>query len=102
MKITIYSTKTCPYCVMLKRWLDDQQVAYTEYLVDENPFAAQMMFTQSGQYGVPFTTVEHQNGTIDKVLGFDRLALNQIFSKASQANVKTNKKENPDAPASEQ
>jgi hypothetical protein len=54
MKITIYSTTTCPYCVMLKRWLDDKKVAYTDYLVDQNPIAAQNMVRLSGQMGVPF------------------------------------------------
>lgn len=72
MKITIYSTTTCPYCVMLKRWLDDKGVKYTDYLVDTNPYAAQMMMQESGQRGVPFSTVEHDDGTVDKILGFDR------------------------------
>lgn len=26
MKITIYSTKTCGYCHMLKNWLDDKKL----------------------------------------------------------------------------
>ena len=73
MKITVYSTTTCPYCVMLKRWLqDDKKLEYTDYLVDQNPYAAQIMVEQSGQRGVPFSTIEHDDGTIDKILGFDR------------------------------
>ena len=24
MKVTVYSTTTCPYCVMLHKWLDDK------------------------------------------------------------------------------
>lgn len=72
MKITVYSTTTCPYCVMLKRWLDEKKIEYTDYLVDKNPYAAQMMVQQSGQMGVPFSTIEHEDGSVDKVLGFDR------------------------------
>lgn len=72
MKITVYSTTTCPYCVMLKRWLDDKKVEYTNYMVDSNPYAAQMMTEQSGQMGVPFSTVEYDDGTVEKILGFDR------------------------------
>ena len=72
MKITVYSTTTCPYCVMLKRWLDGQKIAYTDYLVDKNPFAAQNMVQLSGQMGVPFSTIEHADGTTEKILGFDR------------------------------
>ena len=72
MKITVYSTKTCPYCVMLKRWLDEKSVPYTNYFVDENPYAAQMMIQQSGQRGVPFSTIQYDDGETLGILGFDR------------------------------
>lgn len=72
MKITVYSTTTCPYCVMLKRWLDGQKIAYTDYLVDKNQFAAQNMIQLSGQMGVPFSTIEYADGSMEKILGFDR------------------------------
>ena len=57
---------------MLKRWLDEQKVSYTDYLVDRNPFAAQNMIQLSGQMGVPFSTIEYTDGTTEKILGFDR------------------------------
>lgn len=79
MRITIYSTTTCPYCVMLKRWLDEKGISYTDYLVDKNPYAAQMMVQQSGQMGVPFSTIEHENGEVDKILGFDRARFASIL-----------------------
>ena len=82
MKITIYSTTTCPYCVMLKRWLDDKKVEYTDYLVDKNPYAAQMMMQQGGQGSVPFTVIEHDNGEADRVLGFNRMQFEDILAKA--------------------
>lgn len=72
MTITVYSTTTCPYCVMLKQWLDQRKVDYVNYMVDQNPYAAQMLESKSGQRGVPFTTVEHEDGRIDAILGFDR------------------------------
>ena len=72
MKITIYSTKTCGYCVMLKKWLDDKSVKYTVYNVDENPIAAQNMVRLSGQMGVPFSTIEYDDGKTENILGFDR------------------------------
>ena len=75
MKITVYSTKTCGYCVMLKKWLDGKGVKYTNYNVDINPVAAQHMISLSGQLSVPFSTIEHEDGSIDKILGFDRAKL---------------------------
>lgn len=77
-KITVYSTTTCPYCVMLTRWLRDKKVEFTEYKVDQNPFAAQQMVNLSGQMGVPFTTIE-TNGEMTKVLGFNVRQLEAIL-----------------------
>lgn len=79
MKITIYSTATCPYCIMLKRWLDEKKVSYEDYYIDQNPIAAQNMQRLSdGRIGVPFSTIEHDDGNVDKIFGFDR----QAFSTA--------------------
>ena len=72
-KITVYSTTTCPYCVMLKRWLDEKSIAYTNYNVDQNPIAAQSMVNLSGQMGVPFSTIEYEDGQMEKIVGFDRM-----------------------------
>jgi glutaredoxin len=56
---------------MLTRWLDDKKVDFTEYKVDQNPFAAQLMVSLSGQMGVPFTTVEEGDAEMVKIIGFD-------------------------------
>lgn len=79
MKITVYSTKTCGYCTMLKRWLDENNIKYTDYKVDENPYAAEVMIQLSGQMGVPFTTIEDENGQMTKILGFDLPKFQQIL-----------------------
>lgn len=81
MNVTVYSTTTCPYCVRLKKWLADQNIDFTDYMIDKNPYAAQMMISQSGQMGVPFTTVEHGDGSVDKILGFDQKRLEQALQK---------------------
>jgi glutaredoxin 3 len=74
-KITVYSTTTCPYCIRLTHWLRDQNIDFTEYKVDQNPYAAQNMVLLSGQMGVPFTTIETKDGEMTKILGFDVPAL---------------------------
>ncbi len=79
MKITVYSTTTCPYCVMLKNWLDSKSVEFTNYMVDSNPIAAQNMVNLSGQMGVPFSTIEFDDGRIEKILGFDRSKFEAIL-----------------------
>lgn len=72
--VTVFTTATCPYCVMLKRWLDEKGIAHNEYRVDRNPYAAKIMTQISGQMGVPFTTIE-RDGTMHKIVGFDRAKL---------------------------
>lgn len=57
---------------MLQNWLKSKNVAFTGYNVDLNPIAAQSMMQISGQMGVPFSTIEHEDGTVDKIIGFDR------------------------------
>lgn len=79
MKITIYSTKTCGYCHMLKKWLDDKKIEYTDYSVDLNPIAAQHMVQLSGQMGVPFSVIEKDDGTEVNILGFDRPKFQEVL-----------------------
>ncbi len=85
MNITVYSTQTCPYCVMVKKWFDDRGIEYTEHLVDKNPVAAQYMVTLSGQRGVPFTTIEMEDGTVEKVLGFDQPTLERLTQEGAKS-----------------
>ena len=65
---------------MLKRWLDEKKVEYTDYLVDKNPYAAQMMQLQGGEGGVPFSTVALDDGTVEKIVGFDRARFEALMN----------------------
>lgn len=67
---------------MLKRWLSDKKVDFKEYLVDQNPIAAQNMFRLSNQMGVPFTTIDFEDGTTEKILGFDRNRFEEVLSRS--------------------
>lgn len=71
MNITVYTTSTCPYCVMVKNWLGQKNLKFNEVRVDTDQTAAQEMIKLSGQMGVPFTTIEKDDGNLVKVLGFD-------------------------------
>jgi len=78
-KVTVYSTATCPYCVMLKKWLTDKQINYSEYRVDLNPIAAQQMILLSGHSSVPFTTIE-EGKELTKINGYDVHRLSKVFA----------------------
>jgi arsenate reductase-like glutaredoxin family protein len=70
---------------MLKSWLNSKSIEYTNYNVDENPIAAQNMVRLSGQMGVPFSTIEHEDGSVDKILGFDRHRFDLALGSADKA-----------------
>ena len=46
-KITIYSTKTCTYCHMLKNYLQKNNIEYDVKMADDDPTIAQELFEKS-------------------------------------------------------
>ncbi len=80
MKITIYSTTTCPYCKMLKDYLKEKSITFTEKLVDQDDAAREEMMAVSGGFlGVPFTAITKDDGSKETVLGFDKGKLNSVL-----------------------
>lgn len=51
-KVEIYSTPTCKFCVNAKRLFDQMGVLYTEYNVQQDPVARQVL-KESGAKTVP-------------------------------------------------
>jgi glutaredoxin 3 len=71
----VYSTPTCPYCTMIKGYLESKGVKYQEYDVSVDKQRAREMIGKSGQMGVPVTDI---NGRI--IVGFDRVAIDEALS----------------------
>jgi glutaredoxin 3 len=81
MKINVYSTTTCPYCLMLKNFLTEKNINYTDKLVDQDDVAKEEMLKESGGFmGVPFTVVFKDDGSKETIVGFDQGKLNQILN----------------------
>lgn len=72
VKVTMYTTRTCPFCMMQKDYFADKKVQYREILVDENPDEVAKMVAISGQMGVPFTVIDRDDGQRMTILGFDQ------------------------------
>lgn len=64
--VTIYTTTTCPYCTMMKNFLNENHVAYKEVNVSKHPEQMQKLVQTTGQMGVPQTNINGQ-----WILGFD-------------------------------
>lgn len=69
--ITMYTTTTCAYCVMVKKWLASKNLAYTEVNIDEHPERAQEAFEMSGQMAVPVTVITKDDNTKEVVVGYN-------------------------------
>lgn len=73
-KITVYVTNTCPYCDMMKNYLKENDLSFTEVNVQQDPIAANRLVETTGQMGVPQTEVNGQ-----WVLGFDPDKVQQLL-----------------------
>ncbi len=70
-KITIFTTNTCAYCVMVKRWLDIKGFKYDVVNLDENPERQQEALAVSGQLAVPVTVVTKQDDSQEVIVGYN-------------------------------
>ncbi|MEM4254738.1 MAG: Uxx-star family glutaredoxin-like (seleno)protein [Candidatus Norongarragalinales archaeon] len=73
-KVKIYTTPTCVYCSMAKKYFQENKVDYSEVDVTKDRAAANEMIEKSGQMGVPVIDVD---GKI--IVGFDRPALKEAL-----------------------
>ncbi len=58
--VTVYSTPTCHYCVLLKDFLKTNNVAYEDINVGADRAKAMEMVEKSGQMGVPVIDIDGQ------------------------------------------
>ena len=68
-KVTVYTTRVCPFCVMAKRLLAGKGVSYEEVAVDGNDQARDALIERTGRRTVPQIFVGDTH-----VGGFDDLA----------------------------
>jgi len=65
---------------MLKDYLTARNITYIEKLVDQDEAARDEMMENSGGFlGVPFTVVTKDDGTKEKIVGFDKGKINAVL-----------------------
>ncbi len=74
MNVKVYTTPSCPYCGMAKRYLDSKNIKYDSIDVSTDRNAAAEMVNISGQRGVPVIDFE---GTI--IVGFDKDRIDSLL-----------------------
>lgn len=80
--VVVYYTDSCPYCRMVKAFLERRGVAYRAINVGRDRQAAREMIERSNQYGVPVTTVDDE-----VITGFDAKRLSELFGEDRTADV---------------
>jgi glutaredoxin len=70
--ITIFTTNTCSYCGMVKRFLDMKGQSYNVVNLDENPERNQEAYDLSGgALTVPITVITKDDDTKQVVVGYN-------------------------------
>ncbi len=69
--ITIFTTNSCAYCVMVKRWLGTKGLSYDEVNLDTNPERQQEAFELSGALSTPITLITKTDDTQEIVVGYN-------------------------------
>lgn len=75
VKVTVYSTPTCPHCKHAKEFLKEKHVEFEDVDVSADRDRAKEMVEKSGQMGVPVIDVD---GKI--IVGFDQNKLEELIS----------------------
>ncbi len=69
--ITVFTTNTCGYCLMVKKWLSAKGHTYEEVNLDTNPVRQQEAIALSGQLSVPITVITKQDDSKEVVIGYN-------------------------------
>jgi glutaredoxin len=78
--ITIFTTKTCAYCPMVKKYLASKGLSYDEVNLDDEPQRQQEALAISGALTVPVTVVTRQDDSQEVVVGFNLAKLAPAIS----------------------
>ncbi len=75
-KVKVYSTPTCTYCIILKRYLDGKNISYEEIDISEDEEAKQRMIEKTNQMTVPVMEIDDEKF----VVGFNKEEIEKLIS----------------------
>lgn len=78
--ITIFTTNTCAYCVMVEKFLDMKQLKYELVNLDEHPERQEEALKLSGALAVPITVITKDDDTKNVVVGYNVGKLTQAIA----------------------
>lgn len=69
--ITIFTTNTCAYCGMVKKYLGIKGIGYEEVNLDTNPERQAEALSLSGALTVPVTVVTKHDDSREVIVGYN-------------------------------
>jgi len=73
-KVKIFSTPTCPYCIMAKDYLTNKNISFEDVDVSRDQAQAMQMVKKSGQMGVPQLWIDDE-----VVMGFNKPVIDRLL-----------------------
>ena len=70
-KVTIFTTNTCGYCQMVKKYLSAKGVGYEEVNLDNEPARQAEALALSGAMTVPVTVVTKEDDSQEVIVGYN-------------------------------
>lgn len=74
-KVIIFTTPTCSYCNIAKRYFREKSVRFTNVDVSRDQRAAADMQRRTGQTGVPVIMINNRS-----IVGFDKPKINRMLN----------------------
>ncbi len=73
-KVVMFSTPTCSYCTLAKRYFREKDIRFRDVDVSKDQRAAADMQRRTGQSGVPVILINNR-----PIVGFDKNRINQML-----------------------
>ena len=73
-KVIMFTTPTCSFCTLAKRYFNEKNIRFKEVDVSRNPSAAMDLQKRTGQTGVPVILINNR-----PIVGFDKTKINKML-----------------------
>ena len=73
-KVILFTTPTCSFCTVAKRYFREQRIKFKEVDVSRNASAAADIQRRTGQTGVPVILINNR-----PIVGFDKIKINKML-----------------------
>lgn len=74
-QVIVYTTNSCPYCVALKNFFQENNVDFKEVDITQDEELKKKIVEETGKREVPITKIEGET-----IIGFDKEKISQLLN----------------------